>query len=145
MTPTYKLIQITNNALGDVAVNQNVPLGTVTRRINAPYNCCNTFVLADSEQDTVVLNNPGFYIITYSLTATAAAAGEVTENLLVNGTSVYGVTQTIVDEANAVNLTLVYTVRVSPAASEAAPTTIQIQNAGIALTGESSNLIIEKL
>jgi hypothetical protein len=59
--------------------------------------------------------------------------------------SVYGVTQTIVDEANAVNLTLVYTVRVSPAACEAAPTTIQIQNAGIALTGESSNLIIEKL
>jgi hypothetical protein len=137
----YKLIQLTNNSLGAVAVNQNIPLGTVTRRINAPYNCCNTFTVTTSANDTVVLNDVGFYKVTYSLTATAAAAGEVTTNLVVNGVATYGVTQTIVDEANAVNSTLVYTIRVT---SDKVPATVQLQNVGIALTGETANLIIEK-
>ena len=138
----YKLIQLTNNSLGAVAVNQNIPLGTVTRRINAPYNCCNTFTVTTSANDTVVLNDVGSYKVTYSLTATAAAAGEVTTNLVVNGVATYGVTQTIVDEANAVNSTLVYTIRVT---SDKVPTTVQLQNVGIALTGETANLIIEKI
>lgn len=148
MTPTYKLIQLTNNSLGDIAVNQNIPLGIITRRLNAPNNCCNTFVVTQSSNDAVVLNDAGFYKITYSLTATAAAAGEVSVNLLTNGTSVYGVTQTISDAANAVNLTLVYTVRVFSNCSTNSgnvPTTIQLQNVGSALTGETANLIIEKL
>ena len=148
MTATYKQIQLTNKALPDVAVNEFIPLGTVTRRINAPYNCCNTFVVTSSTDDTVVINDPGFYKVTYSLTATAAAAGEVTVALVVDSTSVYSVTQAIVDEANAVNLTLVYTIRVSPncaSTPDNVPVTVQLQNTGIALTGESANLIIEKI
>lgn len=148
MTTTYKQIQLTNKALSDVAVNQYIPLGSVTRRINAPYNCCSTFVVTSASNDTVVLNDPGFYKVTYSLTATAAAAGEVTVALVTNEESIYSVSQTIVDETTAVNLTLVYTIRVTPN-SEANPTNtpvnVQLQNTGIALTGESANLIIEKI
>lgn len=148
MTATYKQIQLTNKTLPDVAEGQFIPFGSITRRINAPYNCCNTFVVTSSNSDTVVLNDPGFYKITYSLTATAAAAGEVTIALVQNNEPVYTVSQTIVDEANAVNLTLVYTSRVCSncaAVPTNAPVSIQIQNTGIALTGESANLIIEKI
>lgn len=148
MTTTYKQIQLTNKALSDVAVNQYIPLGSVTRRINAPYNCCSTFVVTSASNDTVVLNDPGFYKVTYTLTATAAAAGEVTVALVTNEESIYSVSQTIVDETTAVNLALVYTIRVTPN-SEANPTNtpvnVQLQNTGIALTGESANLIIEKI
>ena len=148
MTSTYKQIQLTNTTIQDVDINQFIPLGTTTRRINSPSNCCNTFVVTSSSNDAVVVNNPGFYKVTYSLTATAAAAGEVTIGLVTNGTTVYSVTQAIVDETNAVNLTLVYTVRVCPncnSAPDNVPVTIQIQNTGIALTGETANLIIEKI
>jgi hypothetical protein len=148
MTSTYKQIQLTNKILPAVAVNSFLPLGTVTRRINAPQNCCNTFVVTSSTDDTVVINDAGFYKVTYSLTATAAAAGEATVALITNGTSVYSVTQAIVDETNAVNLTLVYTIRVCPNSCsnpDNVPVTVQLQNTGIALTGESANLIIEKI
>ena len=148
MTSSYKQIQLTNKTITDVAVNQFLPLGNVTRRINAPYNCCNTFVVTSSNNNTIVLNDPGFYKVTYTLTATAAAAGEVSVALVTNGASVYSVSQTIVDEANAVNLTLIYTVRVSPNCDSSpmnVPTSVQMQNTGIALTGETSNIIIEKI
>jgi NMD protein affecting ribosome stability and mRNA decay len=145
---TYKQIQLTNKNITSAAVDSFMPLGTVTRRINAPQNCCNTFVVTSSTADTVVINDPGFYKVTYSLTASAAVAGEVTVDLLVNGTSVYSVTQAIVDETNSVNLTLPYTIRVCPncpSTPNNAPVSVQLQNVGIALTGSSSNLIIEKI
>jgi hypothetical protein len=145
MTTCYKQLQLTNTAIGDVAVDAYMPLGRVTRRINAPYNCCNTFVVTTSDANTVTLNDAGFYKVTYSLSATAAAAGAVTIALIVNGTSVYTVTQTVVDETTAVNLTLPYTLRVSANNAAEIPTAIQLQNTGIALTGSTSNLIIEKI
>jgi hypothetical protein len=145
---TYKLIQLTNTSVGNVAVNEFIPFGTVTRRINAPLNCCNTFTVTSSDNNTVIANDAGFYKITYSLTATAAAAGQVTISLLTNGSSVYTVSQTIVDETTPVNMTLPFVIRVSPNCSCApnnAPVNIQIQNTGIALTGATANLIIEKV
>jgi hypothetical protein len=148
MTSSYKQIQLTNTAIQDVAVDAYIPLGKVTRRINAPYSCCNTFLVTQSDANTVVINDAGFYKITYSLTASAAAAGNVTVDLVVNNTSVYSVTQNLVDETGSVNLTLVYTVRVCPNCSSApdnVPVTVQLQNTGIALTGTSANLIIEKV
>jgi hypothetical protein len=148
MTSTYKQIQLTNTNIGAVAVDAYMPLGKVTRRINTPQNCCNTFVVTSSTADTVVINDPGFYKVTYSLNATAAAAGAVTVNLVTNGTTVYSVTQTIVDETTAVNLTLPYTIRVCPnclTTPDNVPVTLQIQNTASALTGASSNLIIEKI
>ena len=145
---SYKQIQLTNSAIGDVAIDAYMPLGRVTRRINAPYNCCNTFTVTTSDADYVVLNDVGFYKITYSLTATAAAAGEVTIALVTNGTSIYTVSQAIVDETAGVNLTLPYTIRVCSncsATPDNLPVSVQIQNTGIALTGATSNIIIEKI
>ena len=148
MTSAYKLIQLTNSTIGDVATNTYLPVGRVTRRLNAPANCCNTFTITSSTADTVSLNDVGFYKITYSLSASAAAAGEVTIALVANGTTVYTVSQAIVDETSPVNLTLIYTVRACSSCSsvtESTPVAIQIQNTGSALTGTSSNLIIEKI
>lgn len=148
MTPTYKQIQLTNTTVGAVAVDGYIPYGRVTRRINAPSSCCNTFTVSSSTADTVNVNDVGFYKVTYSLTATAAAAGEVTIALVTNGTPVYTVSQAIVDETNGVNLTLPYTIRVCSTCSatpDNVPVSIQIQNTGIALTGATSNMIIEKI
>jgi hypothetical protein len=145
---SYKQIQLTNTTVGDVAINDYMPLGRVTRRINAPFNCCNTFTVTTSDADTVMLNDVGFYKITYSLTATAAAAGEVTIDLVTNGTSIYSVSQAVVDETAGVNLTLPYTIRVCSncsATPDNLPVSVQIQNTGIALTGATSNIIIEKI
>ena len=148
MTSTYKQIQVTNPDIGDIAVNGYIPLGRVTRRINAPYNCCNTFTLTSSTSDTVNINDVGFYKITYSLTGMAAAAGDVTVALVTNGSNIYSVSQYVADAAGSVNLTIVYTIRVCPncsATPENVPVAVQIQNTGIALTGVSSNMIIEKV
>jgi hypothetical protein len=149
MTNCYKQIQLTNTAIGDVAVDAYMPLGRVTRRINAPFNSCNTFTVTSSTSDTVVINDVGFYKITYSLTANAAAEGEITVGLVTNGTTVYSVSQNIADATTGgVNLTLPYTIRVCPNCSSTpdnVPVNVQLQNTGIALTGVSSNLIIEKL
>lgn len=145
MTETYKLIQLTNNDIGDVAVNAFLPYGRVTRRINSPYNCCNTFNIASSTSDVVNINTPGFYKVTYSLTGMAAAAGDVEIALVTNGTQQYSVSQYVADAAGSVNLTLIYTIRVPSNAPEEIPLGVQIQNTGIALTGVSSNLIIERI
>jgi hypothetical protein len=145
---SYKQIQLTNTSVGDVAINAYMPLGRVTRRINAPFNCCNTFTVTSSAADTVALNDVGFYKITYSLTATAAAAGEVTIALVTNGTPIYTVSQAVVDETAGVNITLPYTIRVCSNCSSTpdnVPVGVQIQNTGIALTGATSNIIIEKI
>lgn len=148
MTSCYKQIQLTNTSIEAVAVDAYVPLGKVTRRINAPLNCCTTFSVSSSAADTVTLNDTGFYKVTYSLTATAAAAGEVTIGLVTNETTIYSVSQAVADETAGVNLTLVYTIRVCPncaSSPDNVPVTVQIQNTGIALTGSSGNLIIEKV
>jgi hypothetical protein len=145
MTGTYKLIQLTNTDIGDVAVNAYLPYGRVTRRINAPYNCCNTFTVASSTADVVNINDPGFYKVTYSLTGMVAAAGDVEIALVTNGSEVYSVSQYVADAAGSANLTIIYTIRVASNAPEEIPVAVQIQNTGLALTGVSSNLIIEKI
>ena len=140
MTENYKLIQITNNSIGDVGVGNAIPLGVVNRRLNTTAMSCNTFNLTSSDSDQVIVNDVGFYKITYSLTATAAAAGVVTVELTVNGTTIYSVSQTIVDETTGVNLTLPFVIRVFPNSSSVStnvPATIQFINSGVALTGSS--------
>lgn len=148
MTSCYKQIQLTNTTIGDIAVDSFIPYGRVTRRINAPFNSCSTFTVTSSTADTITINDPGFYKITYSLTASAAAAGDVSIALVTNGTTIYSVSQNLVDETGTVNLTLPYTIRVCPNCSSTPdniPVNVQIQNTGIALTGVSGNMIIEKV
>lgn len=147
MTSCYKQIQLTNLNIGDVAVDAYIPYGRVTRRINAPYNCCNTFTVTSSTDDTIMINDTGFYKITYSLTALAESEGDVTISLVTNGTTIYSVTESA-SAAATVNVTLPYTIRVCPNCSSTpdnVPVAVQIQNTGVALTGVSSNMIIEKV
>jgi hypothetical protein len=148
MTTTYKLIQLTNLDIGDVPSGGFMPLGRVTRRINAPYNSCSTFVVTSTLADSVILNDPGFYKITYSLTGAPSAVGTVTTGIVVNGTTVYSVSEYAADITGPLNITVPYVIRVSPncaGAPDNVPVTVQILNSGVALTGTSGNLIIEKI
>lgn len=148
MTNKYKQIQLTNSNIGDVAVDGFIPLGIVTRRINAPFNCCNTFVVGSTQADTLTITEPGFYKVTYSLTAETAAAGTVTVSLLTNGTSVYSVSSAVTAADTPVNVTLPYTVRVCPNCASTptnCPVVIQLQISDTAITGVSGNLIVEKI
>lgn len=148
MTNKYKQIQLTNNNIGDVAVDEFMPLGIVTRRINAPFNCCNTFIVGSTASDILTITEPGFYKVTYSLTAETAAAGTVTMSLLTNGTSVYSVSAATTAADTPVNITLPYTIRVCPNCASTptnCPVNVQLQLTGTALTGTSANLIVEKV
>lgn len=148
MTNKYKQIQLTNLSIGDVAVDGYIPLGTVTRRVNAPFNCCNTFVIGSTSADTLIITEPGFYKVTYSLTAEAAAAGTITANLITNGTNVYSVSASATGADAPVNLTLPYTIRVCPNCASTptnCPVNLQIQITDTAITGSTGNLIVEKV
>jgi hypothetical protein len=148
MTNYYKLIQLTNTTIETIDAEQNMPLGKVTRRINTPIDCCNTFAINSSTADTITISDPGFYKVTYSLTAIAAAAGDVTISLITNDATTYTVSQAAADTTGNVNLTLCYTIRVTPntlSPGTTTPVSVQLQNTGVALTSGTSNIIIEKV
>lgn len=148
MTNKYKQIQLTNSAIGDVAADGFIPLGRVTRRVNAPYQTSGTFQVASTDANAVSIQEPGFYKVTYSITAQTAAAGTVTIELIANGTSIHSVSSDVATEATPINLTLPYTIRVCPnccSTPDNCPVALQIQSTGEALTGNSGNLIVEKI
>jgi hypothetical protein len=142
----YKLIQLTNATVGAVAVNEYMPLGTITRRLQATDDCCNTFDVTTSSSDIIYINEPGYYNITYSASVIAGAAGIATLSLIANGVTIYSVGATAAT-GDTVNLTLPYIARVyknCPSAPPNCPTSIQILLTGVAITGGTSNLSIEK-
>jgi hypothetical protein len=141
----YKLLQLTNQDIGAVDANSALPLGLVTRRINAPYTNCNTFVLSSGGTNTITITEPGFYKITYSASFTAGAAGNISASLVTDGTTVYTATETAADVGSIVNITLPYTIRVTCSAPATLPTTVQIVLGDVAITGTTSNLIIEQV
>lgn len=145
---SYQFKQLTNLTVGAVATGAPMPLGAVTHQ--ALCGTCNqpAITTANSGADTITLNDAGYYKITYSVSATAGAVGAVTFALVQNGataTPLYTVSQTATAAADIENLTLVYIVRVLPQFFSAAPTTLQIVNTGVALTGATSNTIVEKI
>lgn len=142
----YKLIQLTNKNVPEVAINGLLPLGNITRRVDCKSDCP-TFTVSTSGADTVTLSSAGYYRITYSLTALATAADALNVTLLANGSSVYSVSETPAAAGDSVNLSLIYTVRVFPQCDNVAnnnPMTIQFQTSG-AITSGTSNLIIERV
>lgn len=143
----YKLLQMTNNAIGAVAVNGLVPLGAITRRIANSAGGGVPFEVTTSGADTVNLTAPGYYRITYSLKAVSAAAGIVTASLLVGGNVVESAAITAGDGAT-ITLNIPYVVRVfnncnSMPTNYPMPVQIKITTTGIA-SGES-NLIVERV
>lgn len=147
----FRTIQLTNTSIGavaSVAAGTLVPLGTITRK----YCCGNcgqsTFTVSTSGANTVTLNEAGYYLINYSASVVAGAAGLVTLNLVQNGTVLYSVSETAAAAGDTVNLSLPYMVRVLPnccSSSANLPATIQITSSGVALTGGTSNILVEKV
>ena len=148
----YKLIQLTNTAVPAVDADQLLPLGTVTRRLNATTCNADTFQVASSLADTIYINEPGYYKITYSATLTAAGAGLVGVSLIVNNNAVYTVAEEATAAEDIVNITLPYIIRVCPnscATPYNCPTSIQLKLGDVAIgttpSPSSANLIVEKV
>lgn len=143
----YRVLQLTNTAVGAVAADTLMPFGAVTRRI-----CCSgnsgtpTFAISTSGTDTITLNKTGYYRVSYVGSLVAGAAGAVSLALVANGTPIYTVSETATAAGDTVNISLEYMVRVLPNCASVlnAPLNIQIENTGVALTGGTSNILIEK-
>lgn len=147
----YKLIQLTNSSIGAIDANTLLPLGIVTRRINSACDCP-TFQVASSNADTVYINEPGYYKVTYSATFTAAAAGNVSVSLLTNQATVYTVTEEATAAEDIVNVTLPYVIRVCPNSCSSpynCPMAVQFKLGdtalGITPDPSTANLIIERV
>jgi hypothetical protein len=148
----YKLIQLTNTSIGATAANTFLPLGTITRKINAPTDPCSTFIVGSSTSDTVTITEPGYYKITYSATLTAAAAGVIGVSLITNGVAAYSVSEDATAAEDIVNLTLVYVIRICPNCCSTpanCPVNIQVElgdvATGITPNPSTANLIIERI
>lgn len=144
----YRVLQLTNQAIGVVAVDGFLPYGKITRRIQEACNGGATFNVTTSQADTVYLNEIGNYDITYSASLIAGAIGEVSVALIVNGTQVYEVGATAAAVGDVVNITMPYQVRVCPNCAGTpnnCPVSIQVQLAGVAITGGQSNMLIERV
>ena len=146
----YRVLQLTNAAVGAVDTNGFMPFGIITRRISCGANCGteSTFTVSTTGANIIYLNEAGYYKITYSATLAAGAAGAVTSALIANGVSVSSASETTAAVGNNVNLTIVFMVRVLPNCDSVpnnAPISIQVQNTGVAVTGGNSNLLIERV
>lgn len=148
----YKLIQLTNTNIGIINAGENIPLGLTTRRVNAGEAPCSVFQVTSSESDTVYINEPGFYKITYSATLTAGAAGLMSVSLIANQNQIYTVSEDATAAEDIVNLTLVYVFRVCPNSCSSpynCPTAIQMKlgdvATGITPNPSTANLIIERV
>lgn len=142
----YKLIQLTNTQIGSVTADEFMPLGVVTRRIGCGQSCdcTKTFIPTTAGNNAVTITESGYYKISYTASLVAGAAGLVTETLFINGVAVPGATvsQTATAVGDTANISIVYVVRIPCGGS---PVNLQITNAGVALTGGTSNLVIEKI
>ena len=141
----YKIIELQNNNIGAVAVNGFMPLGQVTRRISTSTGSGVPFEVTSSGSDTVQLTSKGYYKVMYSASLTVSAAGTVQVALLANGVEVYNVTESA-SGAGAVNLTLIKDIRVfanCAACSTNCPVNLQLQLKGSAITGGTSNIIVD--
>jgi hypothetical protein len=148
----YKAIQLTNTNIPVINAGEYLPLGTITRRINAPTSYDSTFQVTSSSSDMVYINEPGYYKITYSSTLTAGAAGLMSLTLDVNNVDTYTVSEEAMAAEDIVNVTLNYIVRVCPnscASPYNCPVSIQIKlgdvATGITPNPSIGNLIIERI
>lgn len=149
----YRVLQLTNNEIGAIAAptvtipfGQLIPLGRVTRKL-----CCGnaqqgTFSLTTTDVNTINLNDSGYYRVIVTASLAASAAGDVTIGLIQNDDLLISATETATAGDDVVNISLSYIVRVMPncCASVNCPSTLQIANLGVALTGGSINISVEK-
>lgn len=139
-----RIIQLTNTAIGAVTAPARMPLGVVTRRYDNEYGNCvkntPTYSVTMAGLDTVTINRSGIYRVTYIANPTVAA-GNIVLNLVQNDTVLYTATVTAAG-AGSEQIAIVYDVLVD---ATNLPTNIQVTSTGIAITGGTSNLTIEKI
>lgn len=143
----YRVLQLTNNAIGTVAVTNFMPLGIITRRVSRCEACVNTFTTSTTGANVVTINECGNYNITYNASLIGAAAGVVIATLVYNGVNVYSASATVA-AGDTVNLTIPYQIRVLPncdANPNNNPANIQIQLNGVGITGGTSVLKVERV
>ena len=146
----YKVIQLTNTTIGAVDAGALLPLGAITRRYGSGcQNGCNVFEVATTGANTIILNEEGYYNLTYNASLTSGAVGDIILDLLVNNVEVLSVAETVAAVGNTQNISLSYVIRVLPncgAVINNSPATVQIRldETSVALTGGTSNIIIEK-
>jgi hypothetical protein len=148
----YKLIQLTNSSIGALDAQAFIPLGMVTRRVNAPMEPTSVFQVTSTTSDVLYVTEPGYYKITYAGTFTAAAAGTVSVTLVTNQEPVYTVSEEATAAEDVVNVTLVYVIRVCPNCCSSpynCPVGIQIQlgdtATGVTPDPSTANLIVERV
>ena len=147
MSRNYRVLQLTNNAIGAVAVTNFMPLGNITRRIQRCEASVSTFSTSTTGTNVVSINECGNYNIEYNGSLIAAGAGVLIATLVVNGVNVYSTSVTAV-AGDTVNLTLPYQIRVFPNCcgnSNNLPVNVQIQLNGVGITGGSSVFRIERV
>lgn len=143
----YRVLQMTNNAIGAVAVTNFMPLGNITRRVTRCDCNVSTFNLSTTGANTLSINECGNYNVTYNASLIAAAAGVLIATLVVNGVNVYS-TSVTADAGETVNLTLPYQIRVFPncnANPNNLPADVKIQLNGVGITGGTSVLKVERV
>lgn len=149
---SYSFKQLTNPAVGAVATGEAMPLGTVTHQYNCGSGCGADISTATSGANAITVggscNGAGWYKITYSASVAAGAAGLVTFNLVQNGVltaPIFTASETATAVGDFVDITIPFIVRVpyTPCSNNAI--SLQIINAGVALTSGTSNIIIEKI
>lgn len=143
----YQFIQLTDNSVGAVETDALLPLGNVTRRYSNGSCRNETFIVSTSGSDTVTITESGFYKISYTGSLVPSAAGEIELTLTLNGIDTFVASDTVSGAGDITNISLEYMVRVFPncCAINNMPVIVQIENTGVALTGGTSNLIIEKV
>lgn len=142
----YRLLQLTNNTVGPVAAATVLPIGVTSRKIACASKCTPTFEITTTANNVAYINEPGFYKITYTGYLTAGAAGNVVVNLEINN-AIVAVATVTATAAGTVPVSITYVTRVlnsccnNPATVQA----LQFRNAGIAITGGTSTVIIERV
>lgn len=143
----YQFIQLTDRAVGAVATGALLPLGVVTRKYSNGGCNPSTFVVSTSGNDTITINEAGFYKVSYTGSLVGGAAGLITLTLTANGIDVISVSESDIAAGDTTNISLEYIIRVFPNCSSInnMPVILQILNEGVALTGGTSNIIVEKI
>lgn len=141
----YRVLEMHNSAIGAVAVGAFMPLGKVTRRISECAGSGVPFEITNSGADTIQLTSKGYYKVLYTASVVTGGAGTVTLQLMENGTAVASATATAT-AAGTLNVVIAKEIRVF-ANCQSCPTNcpvdLQVLLSGTAITGGSSNIIVD--
>lgn len=147
MCNDYRLLQLTNSSIPALPTATLLPVGIPTRKIVQSSTCKDTFTVTTNVNNTIYINEEGFYKITYTGYLTAAAAGNVIVNLQLNGVNVLTATETaVINGTVPINISFVTRVYCNCACNSTnMPILVELLNNGVDLTGGNSNLIIERI